>query len=90
MTGQDLRRFLDDYSTAYSEDVLVIDAPVSLNQDVSAVVWELAADGRHPLLRFTDVQGAAPKRAGSTIGLNIWRGTRGPSRRSMPGRFSNR
>ena len=58
MTGQDLRRFLDDYSSAHSEDVLVIDAPVSLDQDVSAVVWELAADGRHPLLRFTDVQGA--------------------------------
>ncbi len=32
--------------------------PVSLDQDVSAVVWELAADGRHPLLRFTDVQDA--------------------------------
>ena len=58
MTSQDLRRFLDDYSSAHSEDVLVIDAPVSLDQDVSAVVWELAADGRHPLLRFTDVQDA--------------------------------
>ena len=41
MTSQDLRRFLDDYSSAHSEDVLIIDAPVSLDQDVSAVVWEL-------------------------------------------------
>jgi len=58
MTGQDLRTFLDDYTTSHPDDVLVVDASISPDQVVSAVVWELAANNRHPLLRFTDVQGS--------------------------------
>jgi len=56
VTDQDLRVFLDNYTSAHPEDVLLIDGPVERDQDVTAVVWRLAAVGRHPLLRFTGVR----------------------------------
>ena len=58
MTGQSLGDFLRDYEAAHPADVLTVDRPVSLDQDITAVVWELAERGRHPLLRFPRVEGA--------------------------------
>ena len=58
MTGQSLGDFLRDYEAAHPDDVLTVDRPVSLDQDITAVVWELAERGRHPLLRFPRVEGA--------------------------------
>ena len=58
MTGQDLQDFLRGYQAAHPDDVCTVDRPVSLDQDISAVVWELAERDQHPLLRFTRVEGA--------------------------------
>lgn len=58
MTGQGLQAFLRDYEAAHPDDVCTVDRPVSLDQDITAVVWELAERGQHPLLRFTRVEGA--------------------------------
>lgn len=55
--SQDLRAFLADYERRHPEDVLRVDEPVGRDQDVTAIVWELAARGRHPLLRFTAMEG---------------------------------
>lgn len=58
MTGQGLQDFLSDYQAAHPDDVCVVDRDVSLDQDITAVVWELADRGQHPLLRFPRVEGA--------------------------------
>ncbi len=58
MTGQGLQDFLRDYEVAHPDDVRTIDREVSLDQDITAVVWELADRGEHPLLRFPRVKGA--------------------------------
>ena len=58
MTGQSLGDFLRDYEAAHPADVFTVDRPVSLDQDVTAVVWELAERGQHPVLRFPSVEGA--------------------------------
>lgn len=58
MIGQNLQDFLRDYEAAYPDDVRSVDREVSLDQDITAVVWELADRGRHPLLRFGCVKGA--------------------------------
>ena len=58
MTGQGLQDFLRDYESAYPDDVRTVDREVSLDQDITAVVWELADRGEHPLLRFARVKGA--------------------------------
>ena len=58
MTGQGLGDFLRGYEAAHPADVYTVDRPVSLDQDITAAVWELAGQGRHPLLRFTRVEGA--------------------------------
>ena len=52
MTSQDLRVFLDDYESQHPDDVVRVETAVSADQDITAVVWELAARGEHPLLRF--------------------------------------
>ncbi len=57
MTGQDLGAFLAAYERDHGDDVATVAEPVSDDQDITAVVWELASGGRHPLLRFTDVAG---------------------------------
>jgi 2,5-furandicarboxylate decarboxylase 1 len=54
---QDLRAFLEAYRTKYPEDVLVVDEPLSADQDVTALVWQLAARGHHELLICTRVSG---------------------------------
>ena len=58
MTDQSLQDFLRDYEVAYPDDVRTVEVEVSLDQDITAVVWELADRGEHPLLRFLGVKGA--------------------------------
>ncbi|MCI1192409.1 UbiD family decarboxylase [Calidifontimicrobium sp. SYSU G02091] len=58
-TGQDLHRFVAAYRELYPDDVLALREPVSADQDVTAIVWTLAARGRHPALFFEQVQGIA-------------------------------
>jgi len=55
---QDFHRFLDDYRSRYPDDVFHVTEEVSPDQDVTAVVWTLAAQGREPLLVFESVGGA--------------------------------
>lgn len=57
MTNQDLHAFLDTYEEQHPEDVIEITDKVSASQDVTALVWELAARGHSELLRFTGVDG---------------------------------
>ena len=57
MSRQDLGSFLSDYEQAHPDDVLTIAERVSDGQEITALVWELAARGRHELLRFSDVAG---------------------------------
>lgn len=52
---QDFRHFLAAYRAAHPEDVLAIRERVSANQDPTALVWQLAAQGRHPLLAFEQI-----------------------------------
>lgn len=53
---QDPHTFLADYRDRHLDDVMVIDELATLDQDITGLVWELAAAGRHPLLWFTDVK----------------------------------
>ena len=54
---QDFHAFLEHYRAQHPDDVLVIDDEVSPDQEVTAVVWALAAQGRDPLLVFNRVKG---------------------------------
>lgn len=56
-TGQDLHRFQAAYEALFPDDVLTVREPVSRDEDVTAAVWALAAQGRHPALRFDQVSG---------------------------------
>jgi 2,5-furandicarboxylate decarboxylase 1 len=60
MTGhlQDIRTFLASYRAAHPDDVLTVRDEISAEQDTTAVIWELASQGRHPLLVFDKVAGA--------------------------------
>ena len=44
--SQDLHDCLAEYRRQHPEDVLVVEERVSADQDVTALVWELAARGR--------------------------------------------
>jgi len=55
--GQDFHRFLDRYRREHPDDVLVIADEVSGDQEVTAVVDELAAQGRDPVVVFERVAG---------------------------------
>ncbi|MDJ0924189.1 MAG: UbiD family decarboxylase [Acidimicrobiia bacterium] len=55
MPDQDLRSFLAEYGESHPDDVTTIEAPLSMAEDITAVVWELADRDRHELLRFTNV-----------------------------------
>ena len=55
--SQDFHRFLDDYRRRYPDDVLAVDEEVSPDQEVTALVWSLAAQGRAPMLVFERVNG---------------------------------
>jgi 2,5-furandicarboxylate decarboxylase 1 len=54
---QDFHRFLERYRAEHADDVLVVADDVSPDQDVTAVLWTLAAQGRDPLLVFERVNG---------------------------------
>ena len=54
---QDFHAFLEQYRAQHPDDVLVIDDEVSPDQEVTAVVWALAAQGRDPLVVFNRVKG---------------------------------
>lgn len=54
---QDLHAFVDAYQQDFPGDVLRIDEAVSDVEDVTSVVWELAASGRSEMLRFGQVDG---------------------------------
>jgi len=54
---QDVRRFLADYQAQCPDDVLTVHQPVSDDQDATAMIWQLAEQGRHPMLHLTQVQG---------------------------------
>jgi 4-hydroxy-3-polyprenylbenzoate decarboxylase len=55
--SQDFHAFLSEYRERYSEDVFVVEEEVSPDQEVTALVWALAAQGREPLLVFERVKG---------------------------------
>ena len=55
--SQDFHAFLEDYVRSFPEDVLQVAEEVSPEQEVTAVVWALAAQGREPLLVFERVKG---------------------------------
>jgi 4-hydroxy-3-polyprenylbenzoate decarboxylase len=58
--SQDLRDCLADYRRQHPDDVLVVEEGVSADQDVTALVWELAARGREPVVWCNDVDGRGP------------------------------
>jgi UbiD family decarboxylase len=55
--SQDFHRFLEDYRERYPDDVLVVKEEVSPDQEVTALVWALAAQGRDPLVVCERVKG---------------------------------
>jgi 4-hydroxy-3-polyprenylbenzoate decarboxylase len=55
--SQDFHRFLDDYRSRYPDDVFTVAEEVSPDQEVTALVWALAAQGRAPMLVFEKVGG---------------------------------
>ena len=55
--SQDLHDCLANYRQQHPEDVLVVDERVSADQDVTAIVWELAARGQGPVIWCNDVDG---------------------------------
>jgi 4-hydroxy-3-polyprenylbenzoate decarboxylase len=55
--GQDFHRFLERYRADHADDVLAFVDDVSADQDVTAVLWTLTAQGRDPMLVFEKVAG---------------------------------
>jgi 4-hydroxy-3-polyprenylbenzoate decarboxylase len=55
--NQDFHAFLQDYVQRYPDDVLQVAEEVSPDQEVTALVWALAARGRAPMLVFERVNG---------------------------------
>ena len=53
----DFHSFLEEYRARHAGDVLVLTDEVSADQEVTAVVWTLAAQGREPMLVFERVGG---------------------------------
>ena len=57
LTSQDLRHFLSAYRREHADDMLVLGEPVQDGQDLTALVWQLAARGRHPVVLAPKVWG---------------------------------
>ncbi|MBI5721531.1 MAG: UbiD family decarboxylase [Burkholderiales bacterium] len=57
LSAQDLRHFLSAYRREHADDMLVLNEPVQDSQDLTALVWQLAARGRHPVLLAPQVWG---------------------------------
>ena len=58
---QDLRHFLAAYQRDHADDVLQVAELLHSGQDITALVWQLARQGRHPLLLCDRVQGCSTK-----------------------------
>ena len=99
---QDFHRFLADYRERHPEDVLTVREEISSDQDATAVVWNLAAQNKHPLLVFENVAGlgaqlvtnmfASRERVGRMLGTDaagIHAEYQARSRRMMPPRAVN-
>ena len=54
---QDIRTFLASYRAAHGDDVLTIRDEVSADQEATALIWQLASRGRHPMLVLEQVKG---------------------------------
>ena len=54
---QDIRHFLADYRARHPDDVMTFEDEVSADQDITAMIWQLAAEGRAPMLVFERVAG---------------------------------
>ena len=54
---QDFHAFLEQYRAAHADDVVVITEELSPDQEVSALAWTLAAQGREPLIVCERVNG---------------------------------
>jgi 4-hydroxy-3-polyprenylbenzoate decarboxylase len=65
--AQDFHGFLERYRAAHPDDVLVVADEVSADQDITAVLWQLAAAGRDPLLVFERVKGL-----GTPVATNVF------------------
>ncbi len=56
---QDIRTAAMIYRQAFPDDCMVFKNEVSPDQDITAIIWQLAAQGRSPLLYFEKVKGLA-------------------------------
>ena len=65
---QDIRHFLESYCHAHPEDVLNVEEELSADQDLTALVWSLAARGQHPLLVCKRVNGIASQAVTNLFG----------------------
>lgn len=54
---QDFHDFINAYQRLYADDVVTLGEAVSANQDITAVVQELASQDRHPALVCEQVEG---------------------------------
>lgn len=54
---QDFQRFAHAYREQYADDVLTLREPLSADQDVTAIVAQLAARGQHPMIVCENVDG---------------------------------
>ncbi|NRR32983.1 UbiD family decarboxylase [Oxalobacteraceae bacterium] len=59
MTNQDFHHFLRQHRDQHPDDVLTVREEISADQDPTALVWQLAAQGRHPMLVCENVRGLA-------------------------------
>jgi 4-hydroxy-3-polyprenylbenzoate decarboxylase len=66
--AQDFHAFLAGYRAAHPDDVLVVRDEVSPDQEITAVLWRLAAAGRQPLLVFERVRGIGARVATNLFG----------------------
>jgi len=57
MAGQDLRSFVDAYGRAHPGEVIRVTEPVSIEEDVMALVLEYERRRRFPILHFEKVAG---------------------------------
>ena len=55
---QDFHSFLEEYRARHPEDVFSVEEEVSPDQEVTALVWALAAQERYPMLVFERVNGS--------------------------------
>ena len=78
---QDLHEFLDSYAAEHPDDVLGVDSRLDGDQDICAIVWELARRGERPLVVCHDVEGvqgrvvtnlfASRERIASALGTTV-------------------